>query len=180
MLPRLDGDPDLSLQDSGTSLANRTPVRVGRLVSINCSDGGVPKKPVAEAVITEVGVTGDRQNDLRYHGGPDRAVVIYSLDLIQALQKEGHPIGIGTAGENLTIAGVDWNYLVPGGEVKIGAVRLLVTQYAAPCYKISAFFVGGDVTRIAQQFYPAWSRLCTRVLARGTVRVGDPVQVTNG
>ena len=52
------------------------------------------------------GLEGDRQRDLRFHGGPLRAVSLYSLELIEALQAEGHPIAPGAMGENLTMAGV--------------------------------------------------------------------------
>ena len=78
----------------------------GRIDSINTSRGGVPKEPVFEAMITQAGLDGDRQRDLRFHGGPDRAVVLFSLDVIRDLQREGHAIAPGTTGENLTISGL--------------------------------------------------------------------------
>ena len=81
----------------------------GRLESINVSGGGVPKHSVFETLITVHGVAGDAQDDLRYHGGPDRAVVLFSLELIHALQREGHPIVVGSIGENLTLSGLDWD-----------------------------------------------------------------------
>ena len=52
------------------------------------SDGGVPKRPLPWAQVRAEGIEGDRQEDCRYHGGPDRAVCLYSLDLIEALQGE--------------------------------------------------------------------------------------------
>ena len=67
---------------------------VGRIESINVSRGGVPKTPVFEALVTADGIDGDRQRDLRFHGGPERAVVLFSLDVIRALQREGHPINV--------------------------------------------------------------------------------------
>jgi MOSC domain-containing protein YiiM len=149
----------------------------GRLASINVSGGGVPKTPVAEAAVAETGVAGDRQRDLLHHGGPDRAVSLYSLEVIRDLQREGHPIGIGTAGENLTVSGIDWKALVPGTEIRVGPVRLQVTCYAAPCSNINGSFAGGNFTRISQMLHPGWSRVCARVLAGGLVRVNDPVEV---
>ena len=92
----------------------------GAVESVNTSSGGVPKAGVFEALITEHGVGGDHQNDARYHGGPDRAVVLFSLDVIRDLQSEGHPIGAGTAGENLTVSGLDWAAIVPGTTLPIG------------------------------------------------------------
>ncbi|HTV54721.1 MAG TPA: MOSC domain-containing protein [Terriglobia bacterium] len=154
-----------------------SPARLGRLTSINRSDGGVPKKPVAEVLITESGLTGDRQRDLRYHGGPDRAVLLYSMELIRALQKEGHSIDAGATGENLTVSGLDWKLVVPGTEIRVAAVRLLVTKYAPPCHNISGCFLNGDITRVAQKVHPGWSRVCAKVLAPGTVRVGDSVRL---
>ena len=113
----------------------------GRLESINTSRGGVPKESAFEALITEQGIDGDRQRDLRAHGGLDRAVVLYSLEVIRELQAEGHPIGVGSTGENLTVSGVDWNAVSPGVELSIGGVRLRVTTYAAPCENVRPYFV---------------------------------------
>ena len=148
-----------------------------RLESINVSRGGVPKQSVFEAWIAAGGVEGDRQRDRRFHGGPDRAVVVFSLDVIRALQREGHPIAIGTTGENLTVSGLDWILVTPGAEIAIGDVRLLVTKYASPCYKIAASFAGGDSSRIAESLHPGWSRVCARVTSEGLVRIGDPVEL---
>lgn len=149
----------------------------GRVASINVSSGGVPKSPVAEASITPAGVAGDRQRDQRYHGGPDRAVSLYSLEAIEALRREGHPIGVGTTGENLTVSGLDWSAVAPGAELRVGPVRLQVTAYASPCEKIAGSFAAGRSTRISQKLYPGWSRVYTRVLEGGVVRVDDPVEL---
>jgi len=151
--------------------------RGGRVESINTSRGGVPKQPVFEAFITADGVDGDRQSDPRFHGGPDRAVVLFSLDVITALQSEGHPIAAGTTGENLTLSGVAWASIQPGAEVTIGGVHLRITKYASPCYKIRGSFADGDETRISQKSHPGWSRLCALVVTEGLVRVGDAVQL---
>ena len=151
---------------------------VGRLESINTSWGGVPKTSVFEASITTNGLHGDFQNDRRYHGGPDRAVSLFSLDVIHTLQREGHPIAIGTAGENLTISGLDWHVLTPGREIQVGdAVRLLLTTYADPCENIRGSFIGAYSTRISQKVHPGSSRLYARVLASGIVRTGDLVEL---
>jgi MOSC domain-containing protein YiiM len=149
----------------------------GRLESINISNGGVPKTGVFEGLITEQGVSGDVQSDLRHHGGPDRAVVLFSLELIRALQHEGHPIATGTTGENLTVSGIEWTLLTPGTQVQVGTVRLRITSYAAPCSKIAASFADHDVQRIWQTHYPGWSRLCARVVVGGLVRPGDGVEI---
>jgi MOSC domain-containing protein YiiM len=128
-----------------------------------------------EGMVTERGLDGDRQRDLRFHGGPDRAVVLFSLEVIHALRAEGHPIGAGTTGENLTLSEFDWTQVVPGTALQVGAVRLLITKYTNPCAKIGGSFLGDDFMRISQKVHPGWSRVSARVLEPGLVRIGDPV-----
>lgn len=150
----------------------------GVLESINVSrGGGVPKTSIFEALVTEEGVDSDRQRDLRFHGGPDRAVSLFSFEIIEALQLDGHPISPGSAGENLTVSGLDWAALKPGAEIQIGSVRLLVTGFASPCEKISGSFLDGDMTRLSQKRHAGRSRLYARVLASGVIRPGDEVFV---
>jgi len=149
----------------------------GRVDAINVSRGGVPKQSVFEAFVTVRGLDGDRQRDLRFHGGPDRAVLLYSLEIIHALQREGHPIAVGATGENLTVAGVDWSRVVPGIALTVGAARLEVTKYVTPCTKIGSCFRDGVFARIEQTRHPGWSRVAARVVAEGVVRVGDSVEI---
>jgi MOSC domain-containing protein YiiM len=149
----------------------------GRIAFISVSDGGVPKLPVPSTVISAAGVAGDRQRDLRYHGGPDRAVCVFGLEVIAALRAEGHPIDVGTTGENLTISGIPWAAVVPGCQLKIGDVRLRVTSYAAPCKNIAGSFERNRFTRISNETHPGWSRVYARVLAGGAVRLGDTVEL---
>jgi MOSC domain-containing protein YiiM len=149
----------------------------GRVESINTSRGGVPKASAFEALVTEHGLDGDRQRDLRIHGGIDRAVVLFSVDVIRALQQEGHPITIGSTGENITVSGVEWTTVMPGVELQMGDVRLLITNYASPCRTVAPSFLHDDFTRISQKLHAGWSRVCARVLAGGMIRMGDPVAV---
>jgi len=149
-----------------------------RVHQISVSDGGVPKSPVPEARITVNGVSGDRQRNLEAHGGVDRAVCLFSLDVIEALQAEGHSIKPGASGENLTIAGLEWAELKPGDQLRIGdAVRLEIVKYTEPCRFNAQWFRDGNFNRINQKKHPGWSRLYARVLAEGIVKPGDPVTV---
>lgn len=147
------------------------------LHSINVSHGGVPKLPVPAAQIRTTGVEGDRQDDLRFHGGADRAVCLYSVDLIEALQAEGHPIRPGSIGENLTLHGVDWTEMRADTRIEIGEVLLEITRATTPCHKIAGAFFGGAFTRVSQKVHPGWSRFYARVLREGVVAVGDRVVV---
>jgi MOSC domain-containing protein YiiM len=147
------------------------------LHSINVSDGGVPKLARPSAAVRASGVEGDRQRDLRYHGGATRAVSLYSLELIRALQAEGHPIGVGSIGENFTLVGMPWDRMVPGATLAVGEVELQLTAYAAPCTNLLPYFAGGKFVRVAQKVHPGWSRLYARVLREGTVHAGDKVML---
>ena len=153
--------------------------RAGRLISINSSNGGVPKQPVPAAKVTRLGLEQDRHVD-RNHGGPERAICIYPIELIQALRDEGHPISAGTAGENFTVQDLDWSLIAPGVTLSVGnAVRLEVTSFTSPCKTIVGSFADGRFSRISQKLHPGWSRVYARVLDEGGVRVGDPVTIAN-
>ena len=147
----------------------------GRLHSINVSAGGVPKLARRSAAVRVGGVEGDRQRDLRNHGGPTRAVSLYSLELIRALQAEGNSIDVGCIGENFTLKGVPWDRMLPGAILDVGEVQLELTSYAGPCSNLVPYFVDGKFVRVAQKLHPGWSRLYARVLREGSVQVGDPV-----
>lgn len=149
--------------------------RMGKLVAINRSGGGLPKLPVEEVRITEAGLEGDRQRNITVHGGPDRAVTLFSVEAIEAMNREGHPIAIGSTGENLTVSSLDWSLVVPGAKLQVGEVRLQITKFTMPCANVQESFTRGDSSRISQEKHPGWSRVCARVLSGGVVRRGDSV-----
>jgi len=92
------------------------------------------------------------------------------------LQAEGHPIFPGSAGENLTVVGLDWSGLAPGARLWLGEEALIeITGYTAPCKKIAASFERGDFKRISQKVHPGHSRLYARVLRPGRLGVGQSV-----
>lgn len=151
--------------------------RSGTVTSLNRSLGGVPKRPVAEARISRGGMEGDRQRNLEYHGGPERALCLYSADLLTALRGEGHATDPGTLGENVTIAGVDWRLLKPYARLRIGPIDIEVTSYAMPCRNIAPVFADRRSGRVSELKHPGWSRVYARVLEEGLVRIGDPVML---
>jgi MOSC domain-containing protein YiiM len=151
---------------------------IGTIAAINVSAGGVPKRRVSGAQVSRFGLEGDAQDDKKHHGGPDRAVCLFSLERIRSLQTEGHPIDVGTAGENVTLEGIDWELVVPGAQVRLGdQVVLEIASFTDPCKTIRASFVDGKFVRIAQKLHPGWSRVYARVLSGGEIHFGDPVEV---
>lgn len=157
-----------------------------RIFQLNISRGGVPKLAVREADVETNGLVGDVQKNTKIHGGPLRAVCLYSLERILELQAEGHPIYPGSIGENITITGLPWTDLAAGQRWAFGdEVILELVKQTDPCTNISASFVGGAFgrvdhpveTRERHRGYigPHWARWYTRVERGGHVRVGDAV-----
>src|SRR5688500_2244827 len=79
-------------------LASMKPV----LAQLNISGGGMPKKPIPSARVSADGVAGDWQKNRKYHGGPNRAICIYSEELYADLREMGVKVSNGDVGENFT------------------------------------------------------------------------------
>ncbi len=148
-----------------------------KIVGLFVSNGGVPKLPIESARVTTLGIEGDRQRNLKYHGGPERALCLYSQEVIAQLQSEGHPIEPGTTGENVLIAGLDWSLVKPAAQLKLGEVVVEVTRPTTPCKTIVASFKDGDFMRVHHKKAPHDSRVYVRVLETGEVHVGDDVSL---
>lgn len=151
---------------------------VGRITQISISDGGVPKTAVLEAEITETGLVGDRHNSPNIHGGPEKAVCLWSLEVIEALKQEGHNLAPGYAGENITVTGLNWPQVIPGLRLQLGdEVLLEVASYTSPCRKNMRWFADKRYSRMSQKHYPGSSRVYARVLRPGKVRTDDVVAI---
>ncbi|MDX1411184.1 MAG: MOSC domain-containing protein [Nitrospirales bacterium] len=160
-------------------MKSEIPLPVPILHQINTSQGGVPKYPVEKARVSYDGVEGDRQQNRVYHGGRDRALCLFSWDLIQALRQEGHKLEAGSTGENLTIVHVNWERLGPGNRLRIGRdVHIEIISYADPCRRNAQWFVNADYKRISHKVHPGWSRLYARVVSEGVIRRGDLINIS--
>jgi MOSC domain-containing protein YiiM len=147
-----------------------------KIVSININkNGGVPKYAVEKAFVGENKINGDKQKDTIHHGGVDRAVCLFSMDLINELKKEGHPIFPGSTGENITIEGLDWKTLQSGVKLKLGEVEIQLTGPTTPCKTIAKSFKKAKFVRISEKLHPGWSRWYGKVLKEGYVTCNDKV-----
>ena len=153
-------------------------IEMTTIVSINVSElGGVPKLPLKTAIVRFEGVEGDlnRFRMERKNGDPGRAVSIFSMERILQLQEEGHPIDIGTAGENFTIEGIDWPKMEVGMIIRLGSAIIQLSEPCAPCSKIGGSFMENEFSRIDRNKRRGWSRWSASVIEEGTVSVGDTV-----
>lgn len=150
----------------------------GSIVQVSVSPGGVPKRAVAEARVTRLGLEGDAHRDHEHHGGPERAVCLFPLEAIHGLVAEGHTVTAGALGENVTTEGLDWAAVVPDTHLLLGErVLLQVTKYTSPCFNLAPLFQGRNFSRVSQKWHPGWSRVYARVLLEGRVRAGDPIRI---
>jgi len=149
----------------------------GVVAQLNVSHGGVPKTPVGEVEVGYRGAAGDRQATRRHHGRPWQALCLWSTEVIEGLQAEGHPISPGAAGENVTLAGVDWAGLRPGTQLRIGEVLAELSAWAAPCKQNARWFAERDFRRTDHERHPGSSRVYAWVREPGRIRAGDAVVV---
>src|SRR4051794_27542753 len=110
----------------------------GILLQVNVSAGGMPKLPVLSARVTASGIEGDRQKNRKYHGGPDRAVCIYSEELYEWLQEKGVDVSAGQIGENFTTRGIDLQRLKKGDRLRVGQDCMIeITNVRVPCSQLT-------------------------------------------
>ncbi len=159
------------------ALGAGTPPHVGSVEAINVSKGGVPKRSVDAATIGYRGLNGDRQAARQHHGRVFQAVCLWSAEVIESLQVDGHPIATGAAGENLTLRGVDWPALHPGTRMRVGTATIELSVPAVPCAKNAAWFTDRDFGRIHPDRWFGGTRWYASVLLDGEVHVGDTVDV---
>jgi MOSC domain-containing protein YiiM len=153
----------------------RDPI-AGRVEWLNISNGGVPKLPIYSAELTDLGLVGDAHRK-PMHGGLLAALCLYSLEVIHALQAEGHPIFPGAVGENVTIRGIDWSRVKPGDRLRLGPTLVEITRYTVPCLNVQAAFKDGQFARILATEHPGEARAYARVIETGHITVGDAVEL---
>src|SRR5712691_13567473 len=153
----------------------------GQIFQLNISAGGVPKLAVRQGEVNELGLVGDEHRFPDIHGGPERALCLFSLERILELQAEGHPIFPGAVGENITIVGLEWDKLQPGHRLALGnEVLIEITRYTTPCNSMEPSFLDGNYARLSQKANPGYSRVYAKVLQTGRLAIGQPVRVMDG
>lgn len=108
-----------------------------QVIAVCASGGGIPKIPLRRANVTTSGIEGDAHAHDK-HNRPDRAISLFDLELLNDLVAEGFPLRPGSAGENLTVAGLHVQSLPRGTRLRIGAVVLQLEEPRKPCYVLDA------------------------------------------
>lgn len=149
----------------------------GSLVQVNSSSGGLPKTPLASATVTATGLGDDVQKSRKHHGAPFQALCLFSAEVVDEFASDGHPISYGSAGENLTLRGIDWAALRSGLHVTVGDVVGRLTFPATPCAQNRPWFSDGDFQRLSHDRFPSQSRWYAMVVRGGTVAPGDAISI---
>ncbi|MBA2282356.1 MAG: MOSC domain-containing protein [Actinomycetota bacterium] len=166
------------LRQAGRALAaaGAYPTAAGTVHGLFRSGGGVPKQPVDTVIVDARGVVGDRQRSKRHHGRPWQALCLWSLEVVERLRAEGHPIAPGAAGENVSVTGIDWRLARPGMRLQLGAdVLVELSPWSLPCSKNAPWFLGGDYERMHHERELGVSRIYASVVQGGTLSTGDEV-----
>ncbi len=143
-----------------------------KLIQVSTSKGGMPKLPVAEARVTRDGVGDDWQLNRKYHGGCDRAVCLFSIELYDWLKTQ-HQIDLqpGCVGENFTTVGIDLQTLQPGDRLSVGDCIIQITKVRVPCRSLNQWHP--DLLKVIEG-HSGW---LARVLKPAVVRPGDELEL---
>lgn len=106
----------------------------GVVVAVCVGPGGIPKHPVASAQVGPLGLEGDAHR-FKLHGGPNRAVCLFSVEDYERLAKDGVRATMpGAYGENLLTRGLDYAQLGAGDRLRVGdQVVLEIHDVREPC-----------------------------------------------
>jgi MOSC domain-containing protein YiiM len=139
---------------------------------------GIFKEPQQGPVMLRtLNLDGDRQADLRVHGGISKAVYGYPVEHYEFWKRElpDMELPFGMFGENFTTEGMLEDALNVGDRFRVGEAELMVTEPRLPCYKLGIKFGRTDIIRKFLQsrrtgFYFA-------VVKEGEVEAGNEIEL---
>jgi len=138
---------------------------------------GIFKQPVTGTVfLRRTNLDGDRQADLRVHGGADKAAYAYPFEhyAFWAAETGREDFTHGQFGENFTVTGLLEDDVGIGDVFRIGEARVQVTQPRTPCFKLGI--------RMGDDGFPARFAAANRtgfylrVIEEGRVAAGDTIE----
>ena len=161
------------------SLGKVNAVLTGKAVSFaHGSKSAIDKKVVdGRQSVSFLGLMGDEQGDLRFHGGVEKALHVYPTEHYSKWVKE---LGdrdifhhIGAFGENISSSGITEKDICIGDKIRIGSTYLEVSQGRMPCWKLNVRFEQNDMAkRLQDSLRTGWY---FRVLQEGDIGQGDEI-----
>jgi MOSC domain-containing protein YiiM len=154
----------------------------GTVVQVSVSQGGIPKRAILWAEVTETGIVGDAWR-YSFHGGRRKALLLITVEGIDELVSQGFAVFPGALGENLTTRGLDRRELRLGQRLRVGKAAIELTQIRLPCGTLDVYGSGiqARIYDARAQAHdarsPRWglSGFYASVIQPGVVRPGDTV-----
>lgn len=148
-------------------MSDATPV----ILSVNISDGGIPKRPVDVGTATPAGLAGDG-HDHDKHNTPLQAICLIDVEDLDDLKREGFDVFAGATGENLTCRNLEVDRLDLGDRLHCsGGVQLELTKRRKPCYVLDAIDPRLKEVIIDRCGFYA------KVITPGEIRAGETIEV---
>src|SRR3546814_4481706 len=141
---------------------------------------GIVKGPVEGAGrMGGLGIEGDGQADLIYHGGPDKAGHLYVQDHYPFWRQitGGHEwlVGPGAFGENIAASGLSEAELCLGDRFRLGTALVEVSQGRQPCWKLDYRFGRKDI--LATVVRTGKCGVYFRVIEEGVAQAGTEMRL---
>jgi MOSC domain-containing protein YiiM len=138
---------------------------------------GIFKEPVeGPLMLRRLNLDGDRQADLRVHGGPSKAAYVYPSEHYPLWRKDLPDMDLqyGMFGENFTTEGLNEVNTNIGDRFRIGGAVVMATQPREPCFKLAAKFGRDDI--IKKFLESGHSGFYLAVVEEGLVEAGQSVE----
>jgi MOSC domain-containing protein YiiM len=135
---------------------------------------GICKIPVSGPVhLGKSGFDGDGVGDLKHHGGPDKAICVYSTDHYPYWEDVlGAALPPAPFGENFSVSGLGEDDVCIGDVFTAGTALVQVSQPRQPCKTLAARYGRADMIKLVTE--SGRTGFYLRVLREGTVEKGAP------
>ncbi|HXX80416.1 MAG TPA: MOSC domain-containing protein [Thermodesulfovibrionales bacterium] len=134
---------------------------------------GICKVPVSgPLLLKKLGFEGDGVGDTKHHGGPDKAVCVYSTDHYPYWQEiMGMKLPAAAFGENLSVANLREEDICIGDIFELGTALVQVSQPRQPCKTLAARYGRDDMIRLVVD--SGYTGFYLKVLKEGLVEQGS-------
>lgn len=168
-----EGPPTITLM----SVAVGMPTVIGANRQGDVTSGIAKLETTApEVAVRRTNIDGDRQADLRVHGGPDKAIYCYPREHRQFwLDEIGYERAQAPFGENLSTWGIDEDTAQIGDIWRWGTARLQISQPRWPCHKLALHT--GRLDMVKRFVAAGRSGWYLRVLVEGVAQTSGEIEL---
>ena len=144
---------------------------LARVIAVNISAGGIPKRNVGACDVTFAGLRGDRHDHAK-HDSPLQAVSLLDVEMIESLRGDGFDLSPGATGENVTLADAEIQRCIVGDRLSFsGGLEIEITKVRKPCSVLDAIDPALKVAAIGR------IGMLAKVLRPAPLAVGERVEV---